>query len=111
MDEPIRRPAGPARPQMVVPEPSSADGRHRRCMATTGYASRTLDVWIAALAAIVAAFAFSELPAGSALRVLLVAPVLLWAPGYLLLEACLGRPPRPEARLRHVLVGFGVSPP
>lgn len=51
------------------------------------------------------------LPAGSTLRAALTLPVLLVAPGYLLLQSILVPAWPPSRRWLHAVLGLGISPP
>lgn len=51
------------------------------------------------------------LPAGSTMRAVLTLPVLLVAPGYLLLQTILVPVRPPPRRLLHAVLGLGISPP
>ncbi len=68
---------------------------------------RWLDLALASAATVIAAFAVM-LPNG-ATRAALTLPVIVFVPGYLLLQAVLGKgePPSPL----HVIVAVGISPP
>jgi uncharacterized membrane protein len=61
--------------------------------------------------AVLAALAWMALPDGSAARVALTVPVLLFVPGYLLVEAVTEREPSGRRRAVRALVAVGVSPP
>jgi uncharacterized membrane protein len=68
-----------------------------------------LDILAAAALALVGALA-TNLPGGSTLRIVLVAPVLLLVPGYLLLQA-LVVPAAPWSRRGlHAAASIGISP-
>lgn len=70
----------------------------------------TVDVVLAAICVILSEFAFRILPEGSLVRLALVVPVLFFAPGYLLLQACLV-PARPVAnRVIHAVFSTILSP-
>jgi len=68
------------------------------------------DILAAAVLALLAALVAFALPVGSQMRALITLPVLLVAPGYLLLQAAVGSH-RPGQRLLHALIACGVSPP
>jgi uncharacterized membrane protein len=68
------------------------------------------DVILAMLFVVTSAFAVAALPDGSTLRLALSVPVLLVAPGYLLLQALLV-PARPAGqRWLHAFVSVGLTP-
>lgn len=62
------------------------------------------------LVVMAAAIAFL-LPVGSTWRAALTLPVLLVAPGYLLLQSIFVPARRPRERLFHAVLGLGISPP
>lgn len=70
----------------------------------------TLDIVIAAALVVIAAFATAILPEGSIARIVMVLPVLFFAPGYLLLQAL----PIPIfsswSRTVHGFLAIGISP-
>lgn len=68
------------------------------------------DLLIAGVAVLLAGAATLVLPDGSTLRLVLVLPILLLAPGYLLLQALLVPARSTAARGRHLLLSLGVSP-
>lgn len=73
-------------------------------------AKRSADILLAAGVAVVAALAAAVLPSGSTLRIVLVLPIVLFAPGYLLLQALIVPARSASERGRHALLSVGVSP-
>ena len=70
----------------------------------------SVDVLVAAGAMLAAIATALILPGGSTLRLAVVLPVLMVAPGYLLLQALLVPTRSATARVRHALLSLGVSP-
>lgn len=68
------------------------------------------DVLIAMVLVLVGTFAALVLPEGNTPRLLLALPVLFFAPGYLLIQAALGRRSTRTARGWHAALAVGVSP-
>lgn len=68
------------------------------------------DVAAAALAMVAAAGLAALMPEGSLLRLALIAPILLIAPGYLLIQALVVPARSARTRLLHGFLSFGVSP-
>lgn len=68
------------------------------------------DLLLAAALALAAGAAALMLPDGSTLRLALVLPILLLAPGYLLLQALIVPARSMTDRGRHLLLSLGVSP-
>jgi hypothetical protein len=110
---PVTEPAGapalePAKSRPARSASASSAGRPPR-PPRGAHAWPKLDV-AAASALVVLAFAAStSLPAGS-LRLLLVLPMLLFAPGYLLLQAFVVPAAPPAARAWQALASLGISP-
>lgn len=71
---------------------------------------RSTDVLAGAGLAVLALLAAIALPDGSTLRLAIVLPILLLAPGYLLLQALLVPTRSLADRGRHLLVSVGLSP-
>lgn len=69
------------------------------------------DVLISTGLVVLAAAIALTLPAESTLRAVLTLPVLLVAPGYLLLQSILVPARRPRRRVLHAVLGLGISPP
>lgn len=69
------------------------------------------DVLISSGLVVIAAAIALTLPSGSTLRAVLTLPVLLVAPGYLLLQSILVPARPPSRRLLHAVLGLGISPP
>lgn len=71
---------------------------------------RSADVVAATGLVLVAALAAVVLADGSTLRPVVALPILMVAPGYLLLQALLVPARSPTERGRHLLVSLGLSP-
>lgn len=69
------------------------------------------DVLLSTGLVVLAAAVALTLPVESTLRAVLTLPVLLVAPGYLLLQALLVPARRPRRRVLHAVFGLGISPP
>jgi hypothetical protein len=68
-----------------------------------------LDIGVALALALVGTFAVGAFDDGSTARVVLVAPILLFAPGYLLLQALLVPARSARTRLLHGVLSIGIS--
>jgi uncharacterized membrane protein len=68
------------------------------------------DVLLGGVLALVGAWAFLILPAGSTVRIALVAPVLVLVPGYLLIQTLIVPASPPGRRAVHAVVAIGASP-
>lgn len=68
------------------------------------------DLIVAGALALVAGLAAVGLPDGSTLRLAIVLPIVLLAPGYLLLQALIVPARSAASRGRHLLLSLGVSP-
>jgi len=88
---------------------ASDGGSDRPWKATRAWRGGLDLVSCAALVA-VGCLAAAALPAGSALRLALALPVLLFAPGYLLVEAAAGPARQASSRAMRGLLAIGVSP-
>jgi uncharacterized membrane protein len=71
---------------------------------------QSFDILLATAAALLAAAAVLYLPAGGPLRLAIVIPVLLLVPGFLLIEAAVGRAASPGRRALRLAVALGASP-
>ena len=97
----------------------SMTGAERRGL-SPGEAGRPAAAWrswrggldLLACAALVAlgCLAAAALPSGSGLRLALAVPVLLFAPGYLLVEAAAGPAMQASARAMRAVLAIGLSP-
>lgn len=67
------------------------------------------DIAAALLLALLGAVAVAVFPDGRPMRLILVAPVLLFAPGYLLLQAVLVPKRPPLTRVLHGVLSMGIS--
>lgn len=76
----------------------------------SGAANQTVDLGVAVVLILAAAWVAWVLPEGDTLRLVVAAPVVLVVPGYLVLQAVFvpARPPR--QRLVHALFAIGLSP-
>lgn len=72
--------------------------------------TRSVDLLVAAGLMVLAAIVALVLPDGSMLRLAIVVPILLLAPGYLLLQALLVPARSAATRGRHLVLSLGVSP-
>lgn len=71
---------------------------------------RSVDLLVAAGLMVLAGGAALALPDGSTLRLAFVVPILLVAPGYLLLQALIVPARSAATRGRHAVLSLGVSP-
>lgn len=69
-----------------------------------------MDVVIAGVLAVLAAAAAFALPDGNAGRMIFTLSVLLVVPGYLLIQAVVGRARTIPKRMIHLLLSLGLSP-
>lgn len=88
--------------------PDASDARRSSGGAARSTAS--IDLLVAGGLALVAGLAAVGLPDGSTLRMVVVLPILLLVPGYLLLQALIVPARSPATRGRHALLSLGVSP-